>query len=354
MRKITAMTSLISFVLLVLTSVVLYITPEGRVANWADWRLWGLSKEQWTSVHVNLGFLFLIAIFLHIYYNWKPITAYMKNKARSFKLFTPAFNTGLIVSAVVTVGTLLFVPPFSSVIEFSDSIKADAAKVWGEPPYGHAELSSLSTFASKMDYDLNAMLAQLDGADIEYENASQTLLDVAHSNGISPQALYLIMRPDTSGQVLELPATSPEGLGNLTVAEFSQKYGLNQDQVLEILKVLGLEATAETKFREMSEAAGTNSADVYMLLIERLAEESGDASSAMSESSAAGDQAQEAAPTGLGRMTLEEVCAQYGFDLDQAVAKLAENGMQAAAGDKVRDIAAQAGLTPEDVYLLLR
>jgi len=66
MRKITSLTMLISFVLLVLTSVILYIVPQGRVAYWADWHLLGLSKSQWGNLHINLGFLFLLAGFLHL------------------------------------------------------------------------------------------------------------------------------------------------------------------------------------------------------------------------------------------------------------------------------------------------
>ncbi|MCK4621505.1 MAG: DUF4405 domain-containing protein [Desulfuromonadales bacterium] len=47
MRKITSLIALISFVLLMLTSIILYIVPSGRVAYWAGWRLWALNKEDW-------------------------------------------------------------------------------------------------------------------------------------------------------------------------------------------------------------------------------------------------------------------------------------------------------------------
>jgi len=43
-RKITSLTALVSFVLEVITSVILYIVPQGRVAYWADWHLWGLNN----------------------------------------------------------------------------------------------------------------------------------------------------------------------------------------------------------------------------------------------------------------------------------------------------------------------
>jgi len=75
-RKIASLTAALSFLLMVLTSIILYIVPEGRVAYWADWRLWGLTKSDWGNIHINLGLLFLIALFLHIYYNWKPLVLY--------------------------------------------------------------------------------------------------------------------------------------------------------------------------------------------------------------------------------------------------------------------------------------
>lgn len=43
LRRLTSLTALTSFVLLLVTSVVVYLAPQGRVAYWADWRLWGLS-----------------------------------------------------------------------------------------------------------------------------------------------------------------------------------------------------------------------------------------------------------------------------------------------------------------------
>ena len=68
-RKITSLIALLSFLLLILNSIVLYIVPHGRIAYWADWRLWGLTKTEWENQHIIIGILFLLAIFLHIYYN---------------------------------------------------------------------------------------------------------------------------------------------------------------------------------------------------------------------------------------------------------------------------------------------
>src|SRR6056297_2992323 len=98
MRRITSLTALISFVLLILTSLVLYIVPSGRVAYWAGWKLWGLSKEDWGAVHINLGLLLLLSMILHIYYNWTPLTSYMKDKAKQVRVFTLEFNLSLMIA----------------------------------------------------------------------------------------------------------------------------------------------------------------------------------------------------------------------------------------------------------------
>ena len=167
MRKTTSLTMLISFILVLVTSIILYIVPHGRVAYWSDWHMLGMTKTQWANIHINLGVLFLLAGFLHLFYNWKPITAYMKNRTNELKIFTLDFNIALVVSLIITAGTLANIPPMSTVINFSESIKDAASITYGEPPYGHAELSSLKMFAKKTDLDLTTAVQLLTAAGIQ-------------------------------------------------------------------------------------------------------------------------------------------------------------------------------------------
>lgn len=39
LRKVISLTMLLSFALCILTSIVLYVVPEGRISYWAEWRL---------------------------------------------------------------------------------------------------------------------------------------------------------------------------------------------------------------------------------------------------------------------------------------------------------------------------
>lgn len=102
-----------------------------------------------------------LAAFIHVYLNWKPIVAYLKNRAKEVKIITTSFNVALMLSLIVGVGTYFEIPPMSTVIHFSNSIKDNASKVYGEPPYGHAELSSLKLFTKNRVLILNKVLCSL-------------------------------------------------------------------------------------------------------------------------------------------------------------------------------------------------
>lgn len=109
-RKITSLTSFFSFIFIILTSIVLYFVPQGRVAYWADWTLLGLSKEQWGDIHICIGVLFLVVSILHIWLNWKPILAYLKQKSGAANFSSPAFFISLIITLFVAIGTIAGLP----------------------------------------------------------------------------------------------------------------------------------------------------------------------------------------------------------------------------------------------------
>ncbi len=263
MRKVTSLTALISFVLLMLTSIILYIVPAGRVAYWANWTLWGLTKEEWGAVHINLGFLLLIAVLLHIYYNWTPMVSYMKNKARQFRLFTLDFNVSLAVTLVVFFGTLAGIPPMSTVINLGAKISEDANLYYGEPPYGHAELSPLADFVYKVHADLEESLTRLHDAGIAVSDNNQSIGQLAEANGVSPRRIYEIIKPEAAGEAAVMPAEPPGGTGQRKLAVLCEMYGLNVDDILSGLEKQGIKATADQTMKDIAAANGRDPHAVY-------------------------------------------------------------------------------------------
>ena len=281
MRKITSMTMLVSILLLCVNSVVLYIVPEGRVAYWADWHLIGLTKSQWGDQHITVGVLFLVASILHVFYNWSPIVAYMKNKAKEIKVFTGSFNVALLLTILVAVGTYYEVPPMSTILDIGAAIKDGGAEKYGEPPYGHAELSSLKFFAKKEDLDLEKAIALLKEAGLKVEGEKETLKSVAINNSLTPQEVYeviksakivkeAVVKPEVQGAAdtvqasrVAMPDHPRPGFGRRTLDDVCEEYGLDSGNIIEGMKKLGVECTGDMTIKDISKESGKEPLEIF-------------------------------------------------------------------------------------------
>jgi hypothetical protein len=266
LRKITSLTALLSFVFLLLTSIILYIVPQGRVAYWADWSLLGLDKTQWGDMHINMGLLFLLSIGLHIYYNWNAIVAYLKDKTRRLKIWTPEFNVAFGLTGVILVGTLAAVPPFDWPLVFNAHLKDAAAAKYGEPPYGHAELSRLDQFTRNTGLSLPDAVAALKAGGIRLDSDQETLQTIARNNGRSSQEIYQIMQGTQAPGTAAMPAAAPPGTGKKTLADLCQVYALSVSDVVRAMKDNGLEASPELTLKEIGAKNGVSPTDIYAVV----------------------------------------------------------------------------------------
>lgn len=261
MRKITSMTMLLSLIILAINSIILYVVPEGRIAYWADWKFLGLTKGDWGAQHTTVGVLFLIAGILHIFYNWKPILAYMKNKTRQIRIFTGSFNVALVVSAIFVVGTYYNIPPMSTILHISESVKDSATVKYGEPPYGHAESSSLKMFAKRENLDLEQSMQLLQDAGIVIKGSQDTIKDIASSNKRSPRQIHEVIKPallpeapDQKVAANKLPTAPESGWGKKKLSEACDEYGLNLGYIIKELETRGVVAEAEMNIKDIAAA----------------------------------------------------------------------------------------------------
>ncbi len=267
LRRIASLTALLSFLLLAASSLVLYLAPQGRVAYWSDWRLLGLAKDQWGNLHINLGVLFLAAIGLHLFYNWSPILAYLRNRAREIRVFTPECNVALSITLAVAFGTYLELPPVRWVIDLNERVKASAAARFGEPPYGHAELSSLRSFVGRTGLPPEAV-SGLSAAGLHFEDDRQSLLEIARANGVAPREVFEALRSALPGGAHPpMPTAPPPGTGRMTLGAICDTFGISVDAAVEALGAEGVAATPEMQLREIAEAAGSSPADIYGRLL---------------------------------------------------------------------------------------
>ena len=269
------MTLLLSFIVLILNSLVLYVVPEGRVAFWANWTFLGLTKGDWGEQHTNIGFLFLFAALLHTFYNWKPIMAYMKNKAREFKMFTAPFNIALTLVFICVLGSYYPFPPMSTITHISEHFKDAAAEKYGNPPYGHAEVSSLRMLAKKEGLNLKKSMQLLREAGIVFEDEKETLKEISTENNQSPQQIYEIMRMaradgSTQKKSTSLSSTLPDhplpGWGNKKINDICATYGLSEKTVLAGFAAQGITIEANATVKEIAADNDINPMAVFEAL----------------------------------------------------------------------------------------
>lgn len=271
-RKITSLTAGLAFIVMLVTSIILYIVPQGRVAYWADWKLWGLTKTDWGNIHINLGLLFLIALFLHIYYNWKPLINYLKDKSKTIKVFTPEFNAAIIITVAFVIGTYSMLPPFNWVMALNDHFKDSGAVKYGEPPYGHAELSSLKTFAKKLNLDLAKSMDLLKEAGYSVDDSTTTLQAIGKQYHVPPQLIYETIKPASidsdqgSKRKITLPDSPPPGTGNLTLADFCAQFNLSSKMIIRELKGQGILASADLTLKEIASQNQTSPIDLFEII----------------------------------------------------------------------------------------
>lgn len=271
LRRVASLTACLAFMVMVLTSIILYIMPQGRVAYWADWRLFGLGKEQWGALHINTGILFFLSLGLHLYYNWHPLVNYLKNNRKQLQIFTREGTISLLLVGVCLFGTFMEIAPFSTIIEGSDNVKARAAQKYGEPPYGHAELSSLKSFSQKMRIEFDDALAALHEADIEVRDSRQSLQEIGRNNSLSPQEVFNAIQhgigsssPKVNSKAL--PERPLPGTGNMSISDICRQYGLNAGEIIQALAEANISAQQEMTMKEVAGNNNTSPIDIYELI----------------------------------------------------------------------------------------
>ena len=189
----------------------------------------------------------------------------------------PTFGTGGIMWASLTLALLTLpvvivateealaaVPPFDWPLAFNAHLKDAASAKYGEPPYGHAELSRLDQFARRTGLELPAAVAALKAAGIQMDSDRDTLQAIGVRNGRSPQEIYQIMQAATSpAAVKAMPVDPPPGTGQKTLADICRAYDLPVSVVIQALQTDGWQVDPELTLKEIGAKNGISPMDVY-------------------------------------------------------------------------------------------
>lgn len=120
-RKIISFVMLYSFIIMVLSGIMLFISPFGRLAMMIRWEMLGLDKMQWQALHLIFMLIFTLAGLLHIFYNYKAIKNYLKSKSKKIVVFTSANVAAIAITGVLFYVTIQHMEPFESFVKMNKS-----------------------------------------------------------------------------------------------------------------------------------------------------------------------------------------------------------------------------------------
>jgi len=263
MKKITSLTLGFSFLIMSFTGIVLFIVPHGRVAYWSDWHLLGLSKSQYGELHTTSMVTFLLFASLHIYYNWKPIVSYLKDKSKKVSFTKKEFLIALFLNLVFVVGTLFSAQPFKAFLDMGEGIKDSWTQQYGEPPYGQAQKTKLKVFCRKLNIDLEKAKAILEKNSIVF-NENETLKTIATTNSIAPSEIYKMIKSNSKSSK-EVDGIS--NMGRKTLQDLSDMKMINLNHAIEILKAKGLDdISSDRRVKHIADELETTPLEVYKLI----------------------------------------------------------------------------------------
>ncbi len=265
------------FLILLLSGVVLFIAPPGRIANWTDWTLGGLSKGQWTGIHTLTAIVFLTAGFFHLLkFNWKLFWNYLTNRLPRATRMPWELTVSLLVMLLLLSGTMAQWPPFQGILNLGEAAKNSWETPRDAPPIPHMELLSVREVAQKLSLTEEKALETLRQAGLNASGPDQKWKDLAAASGKSPADLYLLLQSKTgipNSTTAHAPAAASSGghavgsgLGQKTIAEVAREIGLTTNQTLAILKAQGMEADPQETVRTLADRVGKRPFEIVEIL----------------------------------------------------------------------------------------
>ncbi|HUU05465.1 MAG TPA: DUF4405 domain-containing protein [Patescibacteria group bacterium] len=195
-RAFTAFWLTFSFLLSVLSGLILFLRPEGSLAAWTGWSALGLNKKQWEGVHTVFVFVLVISASIHLLYNWRTLTAYCRLKKKQFGMVFKGmavfreFFAAALLTVLILIGTISEWLPCQWIIGWRGIFKSGSAVVTLAPPVADAGKLSLASLCALSGISEQRVLRNAGANGLQLRALSETLSEIAKKNGMSPEKIY--------------------------------------------------------------------------------------------------------------------------------------------------------------------
>jgi hypothetical protein len=261
-RALTSVLMTLGFLLLAVSGTVLFLSPPGRVANWTNWTMLGLRKSDWGGLHIWFGTLFLAMTALHVFFNWRPLVSYFKNRVTRSIGFRKEWAVATVLCVGVFAGTRAGVPPFSTLLAWNEEVKESWEPASARAPIPHAELLTLAALAEKGGVEIAVATTRLAAKGITGFTAETIVQKIADSAKIPAREVYDIIMTGSKPAGGHAEGQVGGGLGWKTLAQFCEGEGLSLEAVKAQLTAKKIKFDDTMTLREIASSNGQKPYDL--------------------------------------------------------------------------------------------
>lgn len=266
-RAFVSFVVLFAFTVLAVTGIALYATPPGRVANWSNWTLLGLTKTNWQAVHMVFGFLFVVAGAFHLFFNWKVLLNYLRSRVHAGIPRRRELAWSAVAGVALVVMSIADLPPISAVSSVRDQLANSWSSDRTEPPIPHAELLTVDKVATLLKLPVDTAVERLKTAGFR-ASADVTLEQLATQRGVSPQEVYARLSANST-VAPSAGVVAGGGMGWKTLRQIADELQIPVDAAVARLRSAGIEAGPDEALREIAKRHGRHAPELASLLVQR-------------------------------------------------------------------------------------
>lgn len=274
LRSFTSFSLVVSTIIMSWSGFILYVAPPGRIANWGIWKLMLFTKAEWLALHTIFSYLFFILAIVHLFFvNWRTFLTYFKSKIKAGLNRKWELGITIALTVLIFIGTLESWTPFGPVMSFGEKVKESWDSKLAMPPTIHMELYTIEKLAFEFDSIAPEKLIQtLVENNIKASGTKQTLKEIASENKKTPAEIYDLLSAKYNKHPGPVAGEAPQGIGKYTVRSAAANAGKETEQLIQLLRVKGVEANGETTLRTIAAQLGITPKEVFDMLTSTPAE----------------------------------------------------------------------------------
>ncbi len=258
-----------SFIIILISGIVLYIAPPGRVSNWTNWMLFGFSKAGWQAIHTIFSLTFVcLSVFHLIVFNWKVFWFYLMTKTSKGLNKQKELLISLALIIIVFSGTYFNIQPFKAVMDFGEWTTESWETKEELAPIPHAELLTIKELSQKhVKISADSILLLIRQKGLKADSTGQTIAKISELNNLTPAQLYTIITPSSKDSNMEtVHKPQLQGLGRKTLREIATERKIEVSVLIDVLRKSNIKANPDDKLKDVAESTGKTPLEIAEII----------------------------------------------------------------------------------------